>query len=338
MQSTPPVTLRGTENICIHSPLHLGDSVMSIPFLQNLKNRFPKAKITLIAKTELATLWHGQPYVDNIRKCTSTPKELSKLPQWLRKERFDLSFLLATGKDVARAHFKAGIPLRIGYDFWNRGYLLTHLIKTTGYPTDPKLTRKHMVKNYLDLLERISIQPKFSRPRILKEKKGHNQTMIGIAPGASFGPSKRWPAEFYHKLILKLSKTFEGKIILLGSSEDRHLLKPVFGRLNSKRVINRIGETNLDELMKWILKCKLVIANDSGISHLANALGVPTITLFGSSSPVWTRPLESRSKVIALSLPCSPCFQSVCPLQHTRCLKEISVDKVLSLVTRRLKL
>src|SRR3989338_5446436 len=336
----PRARLAGNEKICIHGPLHLGDSVMSIPFVRNLKTRFPKTKITLITKKGLAALWRGQPYADRIRLCASTPEALSKLSPWLKKQRFALSFLLATGEDVAEAHFGAAVPIRIGYDFWDSGRLLTHFISTTGFPTDPKLTRKQMVRNYLDLLETISVKPRFFRPRILKVKKNAarpKQTAIGIAPGASFGPSKRWPAEFYHELALRLSKTLKNKIILLGSRQDRLISKPMFDRFNSERILNQMGRTDLGELIEWILKCRLIVANDSGISHLSNALGVPTVTLFGSSSPAWTRPLDPRSEVITRSLPCSPCFQPVCPLGHTRCLKKISVDKVLSVIMRKFK-
>ncbi len=328
------------KNICVHAPLHLGDSVMSIPFVQTLRTHFPRTHITLVAKKELAALWRGQPYADKIRSCASTPEALSKLSPWLKTQRFDLSFLLATGKEVAEAHFEAGVPIRIGFDFWNRGHLLTHFIPTTGFPTDPKLTRKHMVRNYLDLLKKISITSRFFRPRILKVRKNAakpKRTAIGIAPGASFGPSKRWPAEFYHELVSRLSETLENKIILLGSRQDRLISKPMFDHFNSERIINQMGRTNLDELIEWILRCHLVVANDSGISHLSNALGVPTVSVFGSSSPAWTRPLDPRSKVITLALPCSPCFQPVCPLGHTQCLKGISVDKVLSVVLKKFK-
>ncbi len=328
------------KNICIHSPLHLGDSVMSLPFVQTLRAHFPRTRITLVVKKELAALWRGQPYADQIRSCTSTPQELSKLSPWLKKQRFDLSFLLATGEEVAQAHFEAGVPIRIGFDFWNRGHFLTHFIPTNGFPTDPKLTRKHMVQNYLDLLKKISIKPRFFRPKIFKVKKSpakSGQTAIGIAPGASYGPSKRWPDELFHELALRLSETLENKIILLGSPEDRLLSKRVFDRFHSEHILNQMGRTDLNELMEWILQCRLVVANDSGVSHLSNALGVPTITLFGSSSPAWTRPLDPRSKVITLSLPCSPCFQPVCPLGHTQCLKGISVDKVLPIIVRKFK-
>jgi len=344
------VTLRGTENICVHAPLHLGDSVMSIPFVQTLRTHFPRTRITLVVKSELAALWRGQPYADKIRSCASTPEALSKLSPWLKKQRFDLSFLLATGEDVARAHFQADVPLRIGHDFWRRAPFLTHFISTNGYPTDPNLVRRHKVQNYLDLLEIFSIKPLLSHPRIFLQRKkkekmmemlrvfglNPDQKVLGIAPGTAAGPSTRWPAESFRRLTVRLAKTRSHKIVLLGSMGDWLLSGSSFDRFNTKRIINQMGRTNLDELIGWILRCELVVANDSGISHLSNALCVPTVTLFGSSSPVWTGPLDPRSEVITLSLPCSPCFQPVCPLKHTHCLKNISAEHVFGVVQRTL--
>ena len=346
------VTLRGTENICIHSPLHLGDSVMSLPFVQSLRTHFPQARITVISKKELAGLWKNSSCVDSIHLCSSNPKGLAMLPKWLKKSKFDASILLATGEDVARAHFQANVPLRIGHDFWQRAPFLTHFISTNGYPTDPNLVRRHKVQNYLDLLKIFSIKPLLSHPRIFPQRKKKekmmeklrtlsldpDQKVIGIAPGTAAGPSTRWPAESFRRLTVRLAKKIHGhKIVLLGSMGDWLLSGSSFDRFNSKRIINQMGRTNMDELIEWILQCHLVVANDSGISNLSNALGVPTITLFGSSSPVWTGPLDSRSKVISSSLPCSPCFEPVCPLGHTRCLKEISVDQVFRSIVERLK-
>ncbi len=325
------IQLKGDEKICIHAPLHLGDSVLSIPLVQNLKELHPRSKITLVVKKELADLWKRQSHRNRLRICDSTVKSLEMLTQWLKKERFDLSFILATGEDVAQAYYQAGIPIRIGYDFWGRGHFLSHCIKTDGTPTDPKLTRKHLVQNYLDLLKIASIKPRFLRPTlpdVNKKNRIQRKSMIGIAPGASFGPAKRWPAESFRELAFKIPGTLKKKIVLLGSANDRISLKPLTSQLRSKRILNQIGKTNLNELMKWISKCSLIIANDSGISHLSNALGVPTVTLFGSSSPTWTRPLDPRSKVVTLSLPCSPCFQSACPLMHTQCLRNLSVNLV----------
>lgn len=325
------IKLNGKEKICIHAPLHLGDSVMSLPFLKNLRSHYPKIKITLITTTKLAALWRYQPYINEIWTCDSSAKELLKLSLRLKRNLFDAVFLLATGEDVAEVYFKAGIPIRIGYDFWGRGQLLTHYIPTAGFPTDPNLTKKHMVQNYLDLLILISIKPKFYKPKIFWTKKikpaNAEPFRIGVAPGASFGPSKRWPAESFLELCLKLCKVYE-RIILLGSKEDLLQSTSFFSRVASKQIKNQMGRTTLNQLIEWILRCKLVVANDSGISHLANALGVPTITLFGSSSPTWTKPLDPRSKVISLALPCSPCFDRICRFGHTRCLNRISVNRV----------
>jgi len=316
---------------------------MSFPFVQNVKAHFPNSRLTLLVKEKLFDLWKDE-FADSVL----TVRMFNDLSKILKKEKFNCSFILAAGKEIAKAHAKAEVPLRIGYDFWNRKSFLTHFIPTNGFPNDPSLVQNHAVQNYLNLLRLVSVKPSFMPPKlILSEDRKINaaqflrtsglscrEEIVGIAAGDRFGSSKRWPSSSYLKLIEKIAKTLHMKVILLGSEENKRSLAPLSKTFNTQDGADFIGKTTLDLLIGLVAHCKFVVSNDSGISHLSNALGIPTVTIFGSSSPQWTGPLDSRSEVVSKKLSCSPCFFPVCPLGHTRCLKDISVESVFRSATR----
>lgn len=315
---------------------------MSIPLTQRLKEQFPKAKIILITKKDLLAVWKMVPFVDQIWLWSNKFETLQMFSRRLKKENIDVSILLGTNKDAAcGAHFLAEIPMRIGYDFLDRKIFLTHFIPTEGFPYEPKLTRSHLSDNYLQLLKFISVVPKHVNPQlllgrtqILEAKKKIKKIgltdqhhIIGVAPGAGYGPAKQWPWRSYKILIEKLMSRPDTKAILFGSTKDLIASRSAFNSLTDG-VVNLIGKTTLEEAIQLISQCHVFLSNDSGLAHVATALGIPTLTLFGSTNPVWTRPQGEHSKIIRIPLPCSPCYQSQCPLGHTKCLKDISVDHV----------
>jgi heptosyltransferase-2 len=137
-----------------------------------------------------------------------------------------------------------------------------------------------------------------------------------LCPGAEYGPAKRWP--YFAELSTKMSLP----AVLLGSARDAEAAREVRG-------INLVGRTSLDEAIALLAGAAFVVSNDSGLMHIAAALGRPQVALFGSSSPAHTPPASSASRVVWLKVACSPCFERVCPLGHFRCMREITVDSVL---------
>jgi heptosyltransferase II len=137
---------------------------------------------------------------------------------------------------------------------------------------------------------------------------------VVLCPGAEYGPAKRWP------YFAELAKRIGMPVVLLGSARDALAAQEISG-------INLVGRTTLDEAMDVIAGAETVVSNDSGLMHVAAALGRPLVALFGSSSPEMTPP--QAGKVLWLRVECSPCYQRECPLGHFRCMREMSVDRVL---------
>jgi heptosyltransferase-2 len=156
------------------------------------------------------------------------------------------------------------------------------------------------------------------RPEIEAAKRRHGiqGRYVVFCPGAEYGPAKRWP------YFAALSGRLQAQTVILGSANDREAAVDIPGR-------NLVGATTLDEAIALIAGADYVVSNDSGLMHVAAALGRPQVALFGSSSPRHTPPLSAAARVVWLGVECSPCFQRVCPLGHFRCMREMPVERVL---------
>ena len=156
--------------------------------------------------------------------------------------------------------------------------------------------------------------------------------VLGLCPGAEYGPSKRWPTEHFAVLAQNLiTQNSNNQIILLGSKSDHALAQEITSRAKpADKIHNWCGDTSLDEAIALIGMSKAVVSNDSGLMHVAAALQIPQVAIFGSSDPAHTPPLSDRAKIIWLNMTCSPCHKRVCPLGHLRCLKDILPEQVLA--------
>jgi heptosyltransferase-2 len=154
--------------------------------------------------------------------------------------------------------------------------------------------------------------------------------LVVLCPGAEYGTSKRWPASHFAALAQSILATKPtASVVLLGSSSDRVIGDTIVSTSDSQgRIFNWCGATSLDEAIAIISLCSKVVSNDSGLMHIAAALHVPQVAVFGSSDPSHTPPNSAKATVIALHLPCSPCHQRECPLGHLNCLNQISPKRV----------
>jgi heptosyltransferase-2 len=233
--------------------------------------------------------------------------------------------------------FLASIPQRIGYLGEARVGLLTHRLK------NPK-NKPPMVAFYSALSgesglegDRPEMQMDAAQVEVALCELGLSRSAyVVFAPGAEFGPAKRWPARHFSELAAKLDAT----VVLLGSGKEAALCDEIAAPVNavqSGKCLNLAGKTSLPQALALIAASRSTVSNDSGLMHVAAALGVPQVAIFGSSSPLHTPPLSDKAHVLWLKadpayqppLDCAPCFARECPLGHTRCLNDIGAERVL---------
>jgi len=153
------------------------------------------------------------------------------------------------------------------------------------------------------------------------------KTIIGIAPGATYGPAKKWFPERFAEVADNLNEKFSARIIVMGGKSDRETAREV-QKLAKTKLINLAGKTTLQEAIFLISQCQLFISNDSGLMHIAGALNIPTIAIFGSTNPITTAPVGNRSVIVRHEVSCSPCLKKSCPTDF-RCMEMISVKDIL---------
>jgi len=239
-----------------------------------------------------------------------------RLARALARRGYDRAIVLPNSWKSALVPFLAGIPQRTGYV----GELRYGLLNST-FPN----TKSPMPLHYARLAGSEPMQP-LPQPRLVvsAEEVVHTRKRFAIeqryavlCPGAEYGPAKRWP------YFPELSRRLQSQTVILGSPNDREAASGIRGK-------DLAGRTTLDEAIQLIAGAAVVVSNDSGLMHVAAALGRPQVALFGSSSPEHTPPASAHARVLWLRLECSPCFARECPLGHFRCMKEITVDRVLA--------
>ena len=258
--------------------------------------------------------------------------------------RFDTAYVCPNSLKSALLPWWAGIPERIGYRGEARVGVLTHRL-----PNPAKGSRPPMVAFYSALSggddasggEFADDRPVMALPTaqvasVLDTLGLQLGRYYVFAPGAEYGPAKRWPVSHFASLATEL----EWPVVMLGSGKEKDLCQNIAAATHSVtpgRCLDFSGRTSLDQALAVIAGAKAVVSNDSGLMHAAAAFGVPQVALFGSSSPLHTPPLNDAAHVIWLKqdadyqppLDCAPCFQRECPLGHTRCLVDIHPERVL---------
>lgn len=328
----------------IIAPQWIGDAVMTEPLLRRLHLR--GERLTVGALPWVAPVYRLMPQVAQVIEFAFTHGGLQlaarrSLARQL-KGRFGSAYVCPNSLKSALLPFLAGIPRRVGYLGEARLGLLTQRLKNP-----PNGQRPPMVAFYSalsgepDLCQdwpQLQIDDAALGPALAALGLSHN-AYYALVPGAEFGPAKRWPAAHFAELACAL----DAPSVLLGSAKEFDLCQEIAVAANagqSGKCLNFAGKTTLVQAFMVISAAKSTVSNDSGLMHVAAALGVPQVTLFGSSSPLHTPPLNARAKVLWLKndaayqppLDCAPCFERHCRLGHTRCLNDIAVSKVLELL------
>ncbi len=333
--------MAGTSSLVI-APQWIGDAVMTEPLMRRLAAR--GERLTVGALPWVAPVYRAMPQVAEV---IDFPFQHGGL-QWQArramaarlKGRFDAAYVLPNSLKSALLPFLARIPRRVGYLGESRIGLLNERLKNP-----PRDLRPPMVAFYSALSGDAGLA--LDRPHLQMDPQEVDTALAALglrrgayavfAPGAEYGPAKRWPAGHFAALGLKL----EVPVLLLGSGKERALCEEIAAAINAVRpgwAQNFAGKTTLAQAMSAIAATKLVVSNDSGLMHVAAAFGVAQAAVFGSSSPLHTPPLNERATVLWLKqdpayhppLDCAPCFQRECPLGHTRCLVDVTPERVLT--------
>ena len=308
---------------------------MTEPLLRRLHAR--GEKLTVGALPWVAPVYRAMPQVSEVIEFPFQHgglqfKERRSIARRI-KDRFDTAYVLPNSLKSALLPFLASIPKRVGYLGEARVGLLTHRLKNP-LNKPPMVAFYSALSGEKDGLDNDRPRLGFSEEVVAAALQSHALEAGGyfvFAPGAEFGPAKRWPAIHFRELARLLDRP----AVLLGSGKEAALCEEI-SAAGPGKCINLAGKTSLAEAFALIAGAKAVISNDSGLMHVAAAFGVPQVALFGSSSPLHTPPLNDRARVLWLKqdpgyqppLDCSPCFERECPLGHTRCLYDLTPEMV----------
>tara|TARA_R110002012_G_scaffold44879_7_gene119693 strand:- start:492 stop:1535 length:1044 start_codon:yes stop_codon:yes gene_type:complete len=323
--------------LLVVGPSWVGDMVMAQSLFMTLKARHPNATIGVVAPTWSQPILERMPEVDEVLPLAVGHGQFGlasrrELAGRLRG-RFDRAIVLPRSWKAALVPFMARIPERVGFLGEHRYGLLKERRKLDKLVLDQ--TVKRFVSLGLPLEEAANGKFPLPKPRLQIDRDNlanlrithslSSRVAIGMMPGAEYGPAKQWPINYFHRLAKRLVEDgFEVRV--LGGAKDRSAGDEIVQDLPHAH--NLCGKTQLADAVDLLADCRQVVTNDSGLMHVAAAVGVRIHALYGSSSPAYTPPLTDNAVIHYLGLSCSPCFQRSCPLGHTNCLNQLSVDQV----------
>jgi len=312
--------------ILIRSSNWLGDAVMSVPAVRAIKNGRPDAHVTIVAPKKIAPMWKLISEVDEI---LSLPKKslFSAARLIARQERFDVAVLFPNSLRVALEAWP--IPRKVGYRGHARSWLLNQIVREPRRPGPPK----HHASRFLRIAQDCGADVDLSqsvKSASLQASNGKKEIVLGLCPGAEYGPAKRWLPERFAAVAAAISAQSKAKWILFGTKSDQALGETIATALG-ENCINRIGQTTLDQLIEELRGCRALLTNDTGTMHLAALLRVPVVAIFGSTEPALTGPLGNRHTIVRRHVECSPCFLRECPIDF-RCMKEVKTQEIIDAV------
>jgi heptosyltransferase-2 len=330
--------------ILIRATNWVGDGILALPALRAVRKRFPDAKIAIVARPYVADIYRDQGICNHL--IPYDPKGLhagflgrERLAAELRAQKFDVALLLQNAFDAAWLAWRANIPERIGYARDARSFLLT---KAVPLPRQGEIPA-HEKFYYLELLRRAgwldSVQVEsFIGLHVSEEKRraadeflcesGARQgaLRIAIGAGASYGSAKCWPPSRFAEVANRLQSEADADVILFGTAAEANVSKAISAEMRQPP-IDLTGKTAIADLPALLSQCHLFIGNDSGAMHVAAAVGVPVVAVFGPTDPFGTSPVTQRCSIVQQRPYCSPCFLRRCPTDH-RCMTAITAGMV----------
>lgn len=336
--SAPFLLITMIKKILVLTPAWVGDAVMAQPLYRRLQQRHPEVVIDVLAPAWTAAI-HGR--MSEIRRVIENPfahgqlrlRDRYRLGRKLAQEGYQQAIVLPNSLKSALIPWFAGIPCRTGWVGEMRYGLLNDARKLD------KTALPSMLERFLALAEppKTTVNKPLPFP-ILQAKPvsatvlaryglGLEKTVVALCPGAEYGPAKRWPVAHF-AAVAQQAVAAGHQVWIFGSPKDAEFGTAIRELAPLPAVVDLCGKTTLEEAIDLLACAKVAVCNDSGLMHIAAALGVPLVALYGSSSPEFTPPLTERASIMSLNLSCSPCFERVCPLKHTDCLQQLQPAQV----------
>jgi heptosyltransferase-2 len=361
--------------VLVRSTNWLGDAVMTTPALMRLREKYPDAHIALLVPEKLADLWANHPTVNETIPFAPGESVFS-VGNRLRAGNYDLALVFPNSPRSALEVWLAGISQRIGHARPWRNFFLTHVVPARAETVKMQkrsigeirqlvaadVSRRtdrndraftsaataHQMHEYLHLVAVLGANPEPLTPQLFVtsgEIEAMNKKfdlskikrpLLGLNPGAEYGPAKRWPMEKFIAAASEIQKRTNCTWLVFGGQADVDIANRIESAMASppSAIWNLAGKTSLPELMALLKICRVLLTNDSGPMHVAAALGTPVVVPFGSTSPELTGPGlpgDPRHRLLKSDAPCSPCFLRECPIDF-RCLNGISAERVVEAV------
>ena len=334
--------------ILIRATNWVGDAIMAIPAIRAVRTHFPDARVAILARPYVADIYCDQQVADeliayDVKGIHAGLTGRERLAAELRAKEFDVALLLQNAFDAAWLAWRAGIPRRIGYARDGRSPLLTDAIavpKTGEIPEHEKFY-------YLELVRRVGWlqdlpDEKFIRLTVPADRSASAEEMlqwngarqnilrIAVGAGASYGSAKCWPPERFAAALNLLQDRREADVILFGTMNELPVTSAIAAGLK-RPPINLAGRTTVGELPALLSRCGIFLGNDSGAMHVAAAVGLPVVAVFGPTDPLGTAPVTPRATIVAERPYCSPCFLRRCPTDH-RCMTAVQPAAVVAAI------
>jgi heptosyltransferase-2 len=345
------------ERVVVRGANWVGDAVMTVPALRELRRVLPGARITLATRAWAEGIFEGADFVDDLMPVEDGGGGafFRQVREW-RARRFDLAVLLPNAFAPALVAFAARVPFRLGHATDGRGLLLTHPLAVPEWRG-----RRHEVFYYLNLVaeleralkgstgvrlddatataapsrpevsvsaERLEAAREFLRARGVR----FERPVVALCPGSTNSRAKRWPAERFAALADLLIEEAGAEVLLVGSGEELEVSRAVESHAREPlRVMT--GETDLAQTVALLGVCDLLVTNDTGPAHIAAALARPVVVIFGPTDPATTRPFATVSEVVRVPPECAPCMLRDCPIDH-RCMTAVTPEMVFARARR----
>ena len=327
----------------------LGDTMIALPALAAIRERFPRGHLAVQVRANLAEILEGQSWIDEVIPLEIRPGVAGIADRWraaraLAARRFDLAVLFPNSFDSALLPFLARVPRRLGYARDGRGPLLTD-----PRPVTPEILAVHQVRYYLELLRPLGIAdadetvrleiPKRAaeRAEALLAELGGDGPLVALAAGSAYGRAREWPEENFARLAQLLARRHGARFVLVGAPREVEQCRRVVelaGPLPGGGILITAGRTSPADLAALLARCDGFFGNDSGAMHVAAAVGIPTLAIFGSTNPRHTHPLGPRAEIFVSDRECSPCMARTCRYGHYGCLTDFTPEMVAARLER----